>query len=177
MPELPTVETPDSRRNSRPSAHLKTTVTELKYVRCQNSRCILELPTIGTPDSRRNSWPSRLLKTSRWPLAVQPGQWTLQVSLSARHQNSRPLLKLPTVGTPDSHWNSRWSNPRTWRILSWMGTYRTRPVSMPDQQNKLALLSLKHSKNSHGLSWALMKHYLSTWCIPLSSTTFLLTQI
>ena len=71
--ELPMNAGTSDRRNFRPSAHLKTTVTELKYVRCRNSRLILELPTIGTPDSRRNSRPSRHLKTSRWPLAVHTG--------------------------------------------------------------------------------------------------------
>ena len=72
--ELPTIGTPDSRRNSRPSILLKTSrwaLTKLKYVRCRNSRCMPELPIVGTPDSRRNSQPSRLLKTSRWPLVMR----------------------------------------------------------------------------------------------------------
>ena len=33
------------------------------------------------------------------------------------------------------------------------------------------------TQTSHRLAWQLMKHYLSTWCIPLNSTAFLVTQI
>ena len=69
MPELPTVGTPDLRRNSRPSRHLKTSRWPLvvhtghvrydhhselsklvKSARCQNSRPLPELPTVETPD-------------------------------------------------------------------------------------------------------------------------------
>ena len=95
--ELPiNVETPDSHWNSRPSTHLTTMVTELKYVRCRNSRRMPELPTVGTPDLRRNSRPSRLWKTSRWPLVVHTGhvRYDLDSELSK-------LFKLRDVGTPD----------------------------------------------------------------------------
>ena len=102
MPELPIVRTPDSRRNSRPSTYLKTTVTELKYVRCRNSRRMSELPTVETPDSRQNSRPSRLLKTSRWPLVIHTGHVRYD-------QDSEPSksVKVRDVGTPDHCWNFR----------------------------------------------------------------------
>ena len=102
MLELPTVGTPDSRWNSRPSAYLKTIATELEYLRCQNSRYMLELSTVGTSDLRRNSRLSGLWKTSRWPLVVHTGhvRYDLDRELSK-------LFKLRVVGTPDYCWNFR----------------------------------------------------------------------
>ena len=90
MPELSTVGIPDSRRNSRPLAHLKTShwaLTELKYARCQNFRRLPGLPTVGTPDSRRNSRPSAYLKTIATELEY------------LRCRNSRYMSELPTLST------------------------------------------------------------------------------
>ena len=64
MPELPTVGTPDSRRNSRPSRHLKKTIGlwsstgHVRYDQVSESSKLVKrgtstLPTIaGTPDRR-----------------------------------------------------------------------------------------------------------------------------
>ena len=80
----------------------QTTVTELKCVRCRNSRRMPELPTVGTPDSRWNSRPSRHLKTCRWPLAVHTGHVRYdhhcELSKSVKHEMS----ELSTIAeTPD----------------------------------------------------------------------------
>ena len=99
--------TPDS-RNSRLTSELsilskfENHVTELKNMRCRNSRHMSELPTIGTPDSCRNSRPSRLWKTSRWPLVVHTGHVRYD-------QDSEPskTVKVRDVGTPDPCRNSR----------------------------------------------------------------------
>ena len=112
MPELPTIGTPDSCRNSRPSVHLKTMVTELKYVRCRNSRCKPKLPTIGTPDLRRNSRPSRHLKTSRWLLVVHTGHVRYD-----HHSEFSKVFKLRVIGTPDHCRNFRPSE-----LLTHVGT-------------------------------------------------------
>ena len=143
--------TPDS-RNFRLTSETPTLskfenhVTELKNMRCRNSRHMPELPTVRTPDSRWNSRPSRLWKTSRWPLVVHTGhvRYDLDSELSKLFklrdvgtpdhcQNFRPS-ELPTyVGTPDEptreqHFYSYWANTGHVRYA-----YRTRPV-WPDQQ-------------------------------------------
>ena len=145
------VGTPD-RQNSRLTSELpilskfENHVTELKLVRCRNSRCMPELPTVGTPDLRQNSQPSRLLKTSRWPLVVHTEHvrydhhsehtklFKLRVVETPDHcRNFRPS-ELPTcVGTPhepsrEQHFYSYWANTGHVRYA-----YRTRPVR-PDQQ-------------------------------------------
>ena len=71
-------------------------VTELKLVRCRNSRRMPELPTVGTPDLRRNSQPSRLLKTSHWLLVIHTGH----VRYDPDSEPSK-LVKVRDVGTPD----------------------------------------------------------------------------
>ena len=99
--------TPD-RRNPRLTSELlilskfENHVTELKNMRCRNSRHMPELPTIGTPDLRRNSRPSRLWKTNRWPLVVHTGhvRYDLDSELSK-------LFKLRVVETPDHCRNFR----------------------------------------------------------------------
>ena len=99
--------TPDC-RNSRLTSKLpvlskfENHVTELKNMRCRNSRHMPELPTVGTPDLRRNSRPSRLWKTSCWPLVVHTGhvRYDLDSELSK-------LFKLRDVGTPDHCRNFR----------------------------------------------------------------------
>ena len=96
---------------------------------------LLELPT----NSSRNSQPSSHLKTSHWALVYYTGHVRCDQAvnspsqLSARRRNSWRLLELMTIGTPDSRRNSRWTDPRTPRILPWLGKYRTRPVSIPDR--------------------------------------------
>ena len=77
-------------------------VTELKYVRCRNSRLMPELSTVGTPDSCRNSRPSRHLKTSRWPLVVHTGYVRYEY-----HSELFKSVKARDVGTPDHCRNSR----------------------------------------------------------------------
>jgi hypothetical protein len=79
------------------------------------------------------------------------------------------------VGTPDDCWNSWRTNLRKLRKLLWLGKYQTHPV-LPDRQHQVSSFDSQTLKNSHGLAWALMNSYLSTWCIPLDSTTYLLTQ-
>ena len=111
MLELPTVDT------------FENIVTELKCVRCRNSRRMSELPTVGIPDLRRNSQPSWHLKTSRWPLVVYTGHVQYD-----HHSEYSILVKLRDVGTPDLCRNSRRTNPRT-TTLPLLGKYRTRPVS------------------------------------------------
>ena len=138
-------ETPD-RRNSRLTSELLTLsnfekhVTELKFVRCRNSRPS-KLPTVETPDSRRNSRPSRLLKTSRWPLVIHTGHVRYD-------QDSEPSksVKVRDVGTPDPCRDSQPSELPTYvgtpdeptreqqYYSCWTNTghvrceYRTRPV-------------------------------------------------
>ena len=98
--------TPDS-RNSRLTSELlilskfENHVTELKYVRYQNSRLVPELSTVGTPDSRRNSRPSRLLKSSRWLLAIYTGHVRYDQDSEPSKSVKRETSELPTVGTPD----------------------------------------------------------------------------
>ena len=151
------VGTPEVCRDFRPSelstqvgtptlSNFEKHVTELKLVRCRNSRCMPELPTVGTPDLRRNSRPSRLLKTSRWPLVMHTGHiWYDQDSEPSK------LFKLWVVETPDHCWNFRPSKLPTYVgtpdeptreqhfYSCWVNTghvryeYRTRPV-LPDQQ-------------------------------------------
>ena len=136
-------------RNSRLTSELpilstfENIVTELKCVRCQNSRRMSELSTIGTPDLCRNSRPSRHLKSSRWPLVIHTGHirydhhsehsklFKLRVIETPDHcQNFRPS-ELPTcVGTPheptrEQHFYSYWANTGHVRYA--------RPV-WPDQQ-------------------------------------------
>ena len=112
---------------------------------------VSELSTHAGTSNRWNSRPSRHLKTSRWPLAVH----TRHVRYDHHSELSKSVKletsKLPTiVGTPDCR-NSRLTDPRTSRILSWLGTCRTRPVSIRQtSKNKLAILSLKHSKTHMG---------------------------
>ena len=143
--------TPD-RRNSRLTSELpilskfENHVTELKNMRCRNSRHMPELPIVGTPDSHRNSRPSRLWKTSRWPLVMhtrhvrydQDSEPSKSVKVRDIRtpdpcRNSRPS-ELPTyVGTPDEptreqQFYSCWTNTGHVRY-----EYRTRPV-LPDQQ-------------------------------------------
>ena len=80
-------------------------------------------------------------------------------------------LELPTLaGTPDEptreqQFYSCWTNAGHVRYCQ------------TSNKSVNFFLSLKYTQNSHGLVWALMNHYLSIWCIPLNSTTFLLTQI
>ena len=99
--------TPD-RRNSRLTSELPTLsifekhVTELKLVRCRNSRHMSELPTVGTPDLRRNSRPSRLLKTSRWLLVIHTGH----VRYDQDSETSKSV-EVRDVGTPDPCRDSR----------------------------------------------------------------------
>ena len=106
--------TPD-RRNSRLTSELPTLsifekhVTELKLVRCRNSRHMSELPTVGTPDLRRNSRPSRLLKTSRWLLVILciPDMSGMTRTVNPPSRSKCATSELPThAGTPDRR-NSR----------------------------------------------------------------------
>ena len=151
MSELPTVGTPDSRRNSRPSAYLKNIATELEYLRCRNSQYMSELPTLST------------FKNCCWPLVIHTGHvrydhhsehsklFKLQVVGTPNHcRNFRPS-ELPTyVGTPDEptreqHFYSYWANTGHVRYAG-----MARPAT-----SQLALLSLKHSN----LTWVGLNTY------------------
>ena len=121
-------------------------ITELKCVRCRNSRRMSELPTVGIPDLRRNSQPSWHLKTSRWPLVIHIGHVWYD-----HHSEYSISVKLRDIGTPDHCRNFRSSELSTYvgtpdeptrgqRFYScWTNTghvryqYRTRPV-LPDQR-------------------------------------------
>ena len=162
------------RRNSRLTSELPTLsnfekhVTELKLVRCRNSRHMSELPTVGTPDLRRNSRPSRLLKTSCWLLVITrtvnpPSQLECETSELPTHagtpdrRNSRPTSELPTNQPENNRFAAAGQIPDT----SGMNTghvryeYRTRPV-LPDQQEISQLfLSLKYTK----LTWVGLSTY------------------
>jgi len=107
MSELPTVGTPDTRRNSRPSVYLKTIATELEYLRCRNSRHMSELPTVGTSDLRRNSRHSVHLKTvvGLWS-SITSGMNTGHVRYDHHNELSK-LFKLRVVGTLDHCRNFR----------------------------------------------------------------------
>ena len=138
MPELPTVKTPNSRRNSRPSAHLKTSRWALVYytghIRYHTGhvRC----------DQTVNS-PSQLGVRTSELLMNQPENTKYQ--LSARRRNSLRLLKLP-MNQPDNTKNFVVAG----QIPDTSSINTTRPA-----KNKLALLSLKHSK----LTWVGMSTY------------------
>ena len=139
--ELPMNAWTSDRRNSRLTSELPTLSIFWKLGNWVEVCEVSELPMHAKTSDRRNSrltseLPTlKAFETSRWPLVMtttvnSPSQ------LSMRCQNSQPLPELPTVETFDSRRNSRWTNPRTIRILSWLGTYWTRPVSiLPDQQN------------------------------------------
>ena len=132
MSELMTIRTPNSRRNSRPSAYLKTIATELEYLRCRNSRYMSELPTVGTSDLRRNSRHSVHLKTivGLWSSIPDTSGMTWTVN-SPTYLNCESS-ELPTIAGTSDRRNSRRTNPRT-TLLQLLGEYRTRPV-LPDQQ-------------------------------------------
>ena len=164
-------ETPD-RRNSRLTSELpilskfENHVTELKNMRCRNSRHMPELPTVRTPDSRRNSRPSRLWKTNRWPLVVHTGHVRYEYGY-VRYDLDRELsklFKLRVVGTPDHCRNFRPSElpmnqPEnntftvTGQILDTSGMH-TSGMARP-ATSQLALLSLKHSN----LTWVGLSTY------------------
>ena len=143
--------TPD-RRNSRLMSELpilskfENHVTELKNMRCRNSRHMPELSTVGTPDPQGfgklavGLWSSipdmSGMNTGhvRYDQDSEPSK-----TVKVRRRNSRPLPELPTVGTPDLRRNSRRTNPRQQFYSCWTNTghvryeYRTRPI-LPDQQ-------------------------------------------
>ena len=125
-------------------------VTELKNMRCRNSRHMPKLPTDGTPD------PQGFGK-----LAV--GLWSSISDMSGMNtghvrydQDSEPSksVEVRHVGTPDPCRDSRLTNPRT-TGLQLLDKYRTRPVLPDQQENQLALLSLKYSK----LTWVGLSTY------------------
>ena len=151
------------RRNSRLTLELlilstfENIVTELKCVRCQNSRCMSELPTIGTPDVCRNFRPSELPTYvgtpdphGIWKLAF--GLWSsipdtsgMTTTVNTLFQLNCETSELPTfVGTPDEP-------TREQQFLQLLGEYRTRPV-LPDQQKQSKLFCRSNTQNSHGLA-------------------------
>ena len=161
MLELSTVETPDLRQNSRPSTHLKTKVTELKYVRCRNSRLIPKLPIVGTPDTRRNSRPSRHLKTSRWPLVVHTGHVRYEQDSEPSKSVKLKTSELPTiVRTPDrrNFWLTSelpTNQPENNKNFIVAGHIPDTSGIARSAKHRLAHLSLKHSK----LTWVGLSTY------------------
>ena len=143
MPELPTL------------SKLENHVTELKYVRCRNSRLMPELPTVETPDPQGFG----KLAVGLWSCIPDTSGMTRTVNPPS--QLKCETSELPTLaGTPDRR-NSRRTNPRT-TISPLLDKYRTRPVSISDTSGiarpakiKLALLSLKYSK----LTWVGLSTY------------------
>ena len=148
-------------------------VTELKYVRCRNSRRMPEHPThVGTPDPQ-------LI----WKLAV--GLWSSGMTRTMNSQVSK-VLRLLTL--------SRTSDPRNSWHMSGLPTHNSSKTTetekctpqIPDTSGMHighvryawvlcreleSLVSL--TQTSHRLAWALMNNHLSTWCVPLNSTSFL----
>jgi hypothetical protein len=90
------------------------------------------------------------------------------------------LVALRDVGTPDDCQNLRLPKLPTNQPKNTKEVAASQPI--PDTSGisncSKASLHLCHSftQSSHGLAWALMNNHLSTWCIPLNSTTYLLTQ-
>ena len=140
MPKLPTVETPDPQHIWKLSNWVEV---------CKLSK----LPTHAGTSDRRNSWLSRHLKTSRWPLVIHTGHVRYEY-----HSELSKSVKARDVGTPDHCWNFRPSELPTQvgtfdeptrdqqYYHCWANTGHVRP---DQQKNRLALLSLKHSK----LTW------------------------
>jgi hypothetical protein len=91
-----------------------------------------------------------------------------------RRRNSWWLSELLTPGTLDVCRNSQRMKPRKPEKMLWPGQYRIRPIFGPAAQRVSTWLSL--TQISQGFAWALINNHLSTWCIPLNSTTYLLTQ-
>ena len=161
MPKLPTAGTPDSRRNSRPSANLKTIATELEYLKCRNSRYMSELLTVGTSDLRRNSRHSVHLKTvvGLWSFILDTSGMNNKHVRYDHHSELSKLFKLRVVGTPDHCWNFRPSElpmnqpeNNTFTVTGQIPD--TSGIARP-ARNQLALLSLKYSK----LTWVGLSTY------------------
>ena len=96
-------------RNSRLMSELLTLskfenhVTELKLVRCRNSRCMSELPTVGTPDPQG----FEKLAVGLWSsIPDTSGMNTGHVRYDLDSELSK-LFKLRVVGTPDHCRNFR----------------------------------------------------------------------
>ena len=107
IPELPTVGTPDSRRNSRPSRLWKTSrwplvfhTGHVRYDQDSETSKSVEVRDVGTPDPYRDSRPSELLT----------------------------YVGTPDEATREQQFYSCWTNTGHVRY-----EYRTRPV-LPDQQ-------------------------------------------
>ena len=128
--------TPD-RWNSRLTSKLpilskfENHITELKNMRCRNSRHMPELPTVGTPDPQGfgklavGLW-SSIPDTSGMTRTVNPPR-----QLKWRRRNSQPLLELPTNQPENNTFTVTGQIPDTSGIA--------RPAKI-----KLALLSLKY---------------------------------
>ena len=124
--ELPMNAGTVDRQNSRSSAHFTNTITELKYVRCRNSRRMSELPTLKAFENQ--------------PLALSGMTRTVNSPsyLSVRRRNSRPLPELPTNQPENNNFTIAGQIPDTSGIQTSKKTGQ--------------LFCLSNTQNSHGLA-------------------------
>ena len=105
--ELPMNVRTSDRRNSRPTAYLKTIATELEYWRCQNSRYMSELPTVGTSDLCRNSQHSVHLKTVVGLWSSIPDTSGMTTTVNSPNYLNCESSELPTIAGTSDRQNSR----------------------------------------------------------------------